>query len=108
MTSSLTKAKTWGQALDYTERYRWKHLASAKTALINAGHITNYGGRSLPLERMGKSRWWMELIADLKNEGRASNTNLHIISAGTTVLRSTKRGEMHDITVTDLERPKAG
>lgn len=100
--------KTWGQALDYTTKYRWKHLASAKTACINSNHITNYGGRSLPLDRMGKSRWWMELIADLKSEGRASNTILHIISAGTTVLRYTKLAELHNISVPDFDRPKAG
>ena len=108
MTNPLTKTKTWGEALDYTIRYRWKHLSSAKTCLINANHITNYCGRSFPLIHMGKSRWWLELIADMKNQGRASNTILHILSAATTVLRFTKLADLHDIAVPDFERPKPG
>jgi len=59
---------TWGQAYDYTWKTKWKRLPSAKTNAINAGHITKYSGRSLPLSRMGKVAWWHEFVSELQDQ----------------------------------------
>lgn len=103
-----TPTKTWGEAFDYTWKVKWRRMASAKTNQINAGHITTYGGRSLPLSRMGKAGWWMELISDLQDEGRNSSTINRIISAGTTVMRFTRLAGLHDVAVPQFQRLKEG
>lgn len=103
-----TPTKTWGEAFDYTWRVKWRRMASAKTNQINAGHITTYAGRSLPLSRMGKAGWWMELISDLQDEGRSSSTINRIISAGTTVMRFTRLAGLHDVDVPQFQRLKEG
>lgn len=103
-----TPTKTWGEAFDYTWRVKWRRMASAKTNQINAGHITTYAGRSLPLSRMGKAGWWMELISDLQDEGRNSSTINRIISAGTTVMRFTRLAGLHDVAVPQFQRLKEG
>ncbi|AET72538.1 integrase [Synechococcus phage S-CBP42] len=103
-----TPTKTWGEAFDYTWKVKWRRMASAKTNQINAGHITTYAGRSLPLSRMGKAGWWMELISDLQDEGRNSSTINRIISAGTTVMRFTRLAGLHDVAVPQFQRLKEG
>ena len=60
MTTNPTTIKTWGEALDYTWRVKWKRKNSAKTNAINSSHVTNYCGRSLPLKRMTVAGWWLE------------------------------------------------
>lgn len=103
-----TTVKSWGDALDYTMRVKWKRKNSAKTNAINSNHITNYAGRSLPLKRMSTAGWWMELIADLEDEGRSGSTINRIISAGTTVMRFTQLAGLHDINCPKFERCKEG
>jgi integrase len=103
-----TTVKSWGDALDYTWRVKWKRKNSAKTNAINSNHITNYAGRSLPLKRMSTAGWWMELIADLEDEGRSGSTINRIISAGTTVMRFTQLAGLHDINCPKFERCKEG
>ena len=65
---TTTTMKTWGQALDFTWRVKWKRMRSAKTNAINAGHVTAYAGRSLPLARMSKAGWWMEFRAEMEEQ----------------------------------------
>lgn len=103
-----TTVKSWGDALEYTWRVKWKRKNSAKTNAINSNHITNYAGRSLPLKRMSTAGWWMELIADLEDEGRSGSTINRIISAGTTVMRFTQLAGLHDINCPKFERCKEG
>ena len=103
-----TTVRSWGDALDYTWRVKWKRKNSAKTNAINSNHITNYAGRSLPLKRMSTAGWWMELIADLEDEGRSGSTINRIISAGTTVMRFTQLAGLHDINCPKFERCKEG
>ena len=91
----MQQIKTWGEAFDYTWRVKWKRTASAKTNAINAGHITEYAGRSLPLKRMSVAGWWMELRATLEDEGRSGSTINRIISAGTTVMKFTHLAGLH-------------
>ena len=107
MTTTPT-IKTWGEAFDYTWRVKWKRTASAKTNAINAGHITEYAGRSLPLKRMSVAGWWMELRATLEDEGRSGSTINRIISAGTTVMKFTHLAGLHTQVCPKFERAKEG
>ena len=100
--------KTWGEAFDYTWRVKWKRTASAKTNAINAGHITEYAGRSLPLKRMSIAGWWMELRATLEDEGRSGSTINRITSAGTTVMKFTHLAGLHTQVCPKFERAKEG
>ena len=100
--------RTWGEALDYTWRVKWKRLASATTNKINANHITEHAGRSMPLSRMAKAGWWLELIADMEDAGRSSSTINRIISAGTTVLKFTKLAGLHNVECPTFQRLKEG
>ena len=86
---TATTIKTWGEALDYTWRVKWKRKNSAKTNAINSGHVTNYCGRSLPLKRMTVAGWWLEFKAEMEDEGRSGSTINRILSAGTTVMKFT-------------------
>ena len=79
--------KTWGEAFDFTWKTHWKRMRSAKTNGINAGHITEYAGRSLPLSRMKKAGWWIEFKAEMEDQNRSGSTINRILSAGTTVLK---------------------
>lgn len=105
-----TKVTNWGQALDYTWRVYWKRLASAETNRINSNHITDYAGRSLPLSRMGKASWWMELISDLQDEHPRWSTSTvnRVVSAGTTVLKYTHKAELHSVECPEFDRLKEG
>jgi len=100
--------KTWGEAFDYTWRVKWKRMRSAKTNGINAGHITEYAGRSLPLKRMSVAGWWMELKATLEDEGRSGSTINRILSAGTTVYKFTRLAGLHANDCPTFERAKEG
>jgi integrase len=101
---------TWGQALDYVWKIHWKRLASATTNRINAGHITDYCGRSLPLSRMGKAGWWMEMISDLQDDHPTWSTSTvnRVVSAGTTVLKISGKAGLHSVKCPDFSRLKEG
>lgn len=100
--------KSWGEALDYTWRVKWKRKNSAKTNAINSGHVTNYAGRSLPLARMTKAGWWMEFKAEMEDEGRSGSTINRILSAGTTVMKFTYLAGLHAHMCPQFERAKEG
>lgn len=108
MTMTTTRVKTWGDALDYTWRVKWKRMNSAKTNAINAGHVTNYGGRSLPLKRLTVAGWWMEMKAEMEDQGRSGSTINRILSAGTTVMKFTKLAGLHEYVCPQFERAKEG
>ena len=105
---TVTTIKTWGEALDYTWRVKWKRTRSAKTCAINANHITNYCGRSLPLKRMTVAGWWMEFKSELEDGGRSGSTINRILSAGTTAMRFTKLAGLHDHDCPQFERAEEG
>lgn len=102
--------RTWGEAFDYTWSVRWKRLNSAVTNRINAGHITSYAGRSLPLSRMGKAGWWMQMIADLQDEHPEWSTSTinRIVSAGTTVLKTVNKAGLTEVQCPIFDRLKEG
>jgi len=99
---------TWGECLQYTTKVRWRHLRSAKTNAINANHITNACGRSAPIKSLAKSSWWMEFVADMKDEGRNTSTINRIISAGRTVFETSREAELHTCTWPKVKRQKEG
>ena len=107
MTTSPT-IKTWGEALDYTWRVKWKRKNSAKTNAINSGHVTNYCGRSLPLKRMTVAGWWLEFKAEMEDEGRSGSTINRILSAGTTVMKFTHLAGLHTYVCPKFERAEEG
>lgn len=100
--------KTWGQALDFTWRVKWKRMRSAKTNAINAGHVTAYAGRSLPLARMTKAGWWLEFKAEMEEQKRSGSTINRILSAGTTVMKFTKQAGEHNYECPTFERADEG
>ena len=106
----MTTIKTWGQALDYTWKNKWKRLNSAKTNQINSNHVTNYCGRSLPLSRMGKAHWWIELMTELQDENPSWSTSTvnRVVSAGTTVLKFTNLAGLHNVKCPEFQRKKEG
>lgn len=104
------RVNTWGEALDYTWRVRWKRLSSAKTNQINSGHVTAYCGRSMPLSKMAKAGWWMQMIAELQDEHPEWTTSTvnRVVSAATTVLQTCNRAGLTDVTVPAFDRLKEG
>ena len=104
MTTNPTTIKTWGEALDYTWRVKWKRKNSAKTNAINSGHVTNYCGRSLPLKRMTVAGWWLEFKAEMEDEGRSGSTINRILSSGTTVMKFTHLAGLHTYVCPKFER----
>ncbi len=102
-----TTVKTWGEALEYTWRVKWKRTRGAKTALINATHITKYAGKSLPLKRLTIAGWWLEMKAELE-EGRSGSTVNRILSAGSTVFNFTKLAGLHSYKMPDYPRAEEG
>ena len=100
----MPQIKTWGEAFDFTWKTHWKRMRSAKTNGINAGHVTEYGGRSLPLKRMSSMGWWIEFKSTLEDEGRSGGTINRILSAGSTVLNYTRMAELHNVVVPKFER----
>ena len=110
MANATTGVRSWGEALDYTWNVRWKRLPSAKTNSINAGHITEYAGRSLPLSRMAKAGWWMQMIADLQDEHPEWSTSTvnRVLSAGTTVLKTCVKAELTTVACPLFDRLKEG
>ena len=108
MPTTPTTIKTWGEALDYTWRVKWKRMRSAKTNGINAAHVTEYCGRSLPLSRMTRAGWWMEFKAELEDQNRSGSTINRILSAGTTVMRYTKLAGLHEHEVPAFQRAQEG
>ena len=104
---TITKATTWGQALDWQMK-RWKRMASAKTNAINSGHITRHVGRSYPLAKMGKPGFWMQLQEELLDEGKSTSTVNRICSAGTHVLKETFAADLHKTNCPKFKRLKEG
>jgi integrase len=100
--------KTMGQAYDSTWRLKWRHSKACKTAKINAKHVLDYAGRSLPLSRVKKTSWWLEFISDLRDEGRNTSTINRIVSNATTMVRFTRAAGLHEIDVPPFLRPKEG
>ena len=107
MTDRVT---TWGQALDWVWHHHWRRLNSARTNQINSGHITAYCGRSMPLTRMAKAGWWMQMISELQDEHPSWSTSTvnRVISAGTTVLKLCNKAELTDVKVPAFDRLKEG
>tara|TARA_B100001063_G_scaffold126315_1_gene118018 strand:- start:1338 stop:2177 length:840 start_codon:yes stop_codon:yes gene_type:complete len=99
---------TWGECLQYTTKVRWRHLRSAKTNAINANHITNAVGKSAPMKTLSKASFWMEFIADMKDEGRNTSTINRIISAGRTVFETSLEAELHNFAWPKVKREKEG
>ena len=99
---------TWGECLQYTTKVRWRHLRSAKTNAINANHITNACGKSAPIKQLAKASWWMEFVADMKDEGRNTSTINRIISAGRTVFETSREADLHTCTWPKVKRQKEG
>lgn len=99
---------TLGQCVDYTMKVRWRHLRSAKTNRINANHIINHAGRSCPMARLAKTSFWLEFIAEMKDEGRNGSTINRIISAGRTVMDTSRKGELHAYATPEIERQREG
>ena len=105
----MTKTmKTWGEAFDYTWKVKWKRTKAAKTNAINAGHVTEYAGRSLPLNRMKRAGWWMEFKAEMEDQNRSGSTINRILSAGSTVLKYTRLAGLHEVDCPQFERAKEG
>ena len=104
---TTTTVKTWDEALNYTWRVKWKRTRGAKTALINANHITQYGGKSLPLKRLTVAGWWLELKAELE-EGRSGSTVNRILSAGSTVFNFTHLAGLHTYKMPVFPRAEEG
>jgi integrase len=106
----MKQVKTWGEAYDFTWHNRWRRLASARTNQINAGHVTAYCGRSMPLTRMAKAGWWMQMITELQDEHPtwATGTVNRVVSAGTTVLHTCVRAGLSTVKVPEFDRLKEG
>lgn len=106
----MSQVKTWGEALDWVWRNHWRRLNSARTNQINAGHVTAYCGRSMPLTRMAKPAWWIQLMAELQDEHPEWTTSTvnRVISAGTTVLRMCNKAQLTDVAVPAFDRLKEG
>ena len=101
---------TWGQALDWVWKHHWKRLSSARTNQINAGHLTAVCGRQLPLSRMARAAFWMELTTELRDDHPSwtDSTVNRVISAGTTVLRLCNKAGLTDVTVPTFDRLREG
>ena len=106
----MSTTVSWGSELDWTYQYRWRHNKSAKTHQINSNHITDFCGRSLPLNRMAKYQWWMDLIEEMRDGGRSSSSSTinRILSAGSTVINATRKAQRHDVKVPEFDRLKEG
>jgi integrase len=106
----MESVKTWGEALDWVWKNHWRRLNSARTNQINAGHITAFCGRSMPLARMAKPAWWIQMIAQLQDEHPEWSTSTvnRVTSAGTTVLRMCHKAELTTVTVPAFDRLKEG
>jgi integrase len=92
----MNKVKTWGDALEFTWSTKWKRMRSAKTSAINAAHVTEYAGRSLPLKRMASAGWWIQFQSELLDQHRSGGGVNRIVSAGTTVMKYTRLAGMHE------------
>lgn len=102
--------KTWGEALDWTWKNKWKRLASARTNQINSNHVTAYAGRSMPLARMGRNAWWVELQNELQDEHPTWSTSTvnRVTTAARTVLAATHKAQLHNVAPPAFDRLKEG
>lgn len=103
-----SQIKTWGEAFDYTWKVKWARSKSAKTNAINAGHVTEYAGRSLPLKRMTRAGWWMEFMAEMEDQCRSGSTINRILSAGTMCMKFTRLAGLHELECPAFQRAKEG
>lgn len=99
-------APTWGSELDWTLANRWRRNKSIKTHKINSNHITNYCGRSLPISRLSKTQWWLDLINELLDQGKSPSTVNRILSAGSTVLNASRKAQRHKVQLPEFDRMK--
>ena len=100
----MEKVKTWGEALEFTWNTKWKRQRAAKTAAINAAHVTKYAGKSLPLKRMASAGWWMAFQAELQDESRTGGGVNRIISAGTTAMKYSRLAGLHEYDCPKFQR----
>lgn len=99
---------TWGQAVEFTLRTRWKSCNSRQTNIINCNHVTNQLGNSYPLKKI--TPFVMnQVVMDLEVErGMSSSTQNRVISAVSTVLNYCLRMGVIDFPVPKFERKKEG
>ena len=104
------EVRTWGEALNYTLHTRWKGTPAEITNSINSGHITEYAGKSMPLSRMGKAAWWIQLTTDLLEDHPQWSTSTvnRVVSAGTTVLKTCQRAGLTEVSCPTFDRLKEG
>ena len=60
------------------------------------------------MKTLSKASWWMEFIADMKDDGRNTSTINRIISAGRTVFETSAKAELHDFKWPAIDRLKEG
>lgn len=88
----MAKKFTWGEALDYTLKTKWRGKAGLKTNIINTGHFTQFAGRSFPVERINQVQ--MDLFAAYLKEERDlqdATVNRCITAIGTVLNTCAKR-----------------
>jgi integrase len=109
-TTESPSTKTWGNALDYTAKHRWKPMASYGTNMINSGHITNLIGRSYCLSKMSAPAFWRNLITELRdvNPLWQDATINRITTAGRTVLRTVIEDELVSFALPKIPKLKEG
>ena len=109
MKNYTEKVSNWGQALDWVWRIKWRRAKSARTVQINSNHITNYVGRTFPIKRMGSGGFWMELQAELQDQGKITDSTINrIISAGTAVMRYTYQAGLQPTAPPKFDKLKEG
>ena len=96
--------KTFKEAFDFTFQRKWKRQASAKITKINGRKIPG----STSLEEMGKSRFWIDLISDLEDQGLSNSTIKRVLATASTAMKFTFMAGEHSVTIPPFERPKAG
>jgi integrase len=64
----------------------------------------------MPLTKMAKAGWWMQMIAELQDEHPEWTTSTvnRVVSAATTVLQTCNRAGLTDVTVPAFDRLKEG
>ena len=100
--------RTWGEA----SKWHWQNIArrqaQAKTFQINCKHVTNYCGLSLPLTRLKKGAFWIEMQSELQSEhpNWAPATVNRVTCLAKTVVNSTRRAGLHEVEVPDFPNLK--
>lgn len=86
---------TFGEARDYTIKYRWENKRSIKTNLINSKHILDVVGKNFPLQDMATAGFWRQLSRDLMDRHVlwTDSTCNRVLAAGSTILRTVVEDE---------------